>query len=240
MKQHLERLIVLQEADLRLEEIAERKRRIPEMVEAARQPLLTAQATRDSLKQELDKLTKDRKTCEQDLAAQEQTISKLQDRTTKGEIEDQLLILMDQVDTRKKDLAQAEAAVKEADKRFAAEKASLEGSVGALDEELAALKQKREAMVVAIEPTLLRTYEKLRRSKKGHALAGVNKDGTCMACRLHVQPQVVAEVKRAATIHTCEHCQRILYWTGEPVQIIPQPERKGDEVEVEETAETTD
>src|SRR5207245_8194159 len=127
---------------------------------------------------------------------QEQTISKLQDRTTKGEIktnreyqahlvevelakkkkgeiEDQLLILMDQVDTRKKDLAQAEAAVKEADKRFAAEKASLEGSVGALDEELAAIKQKREAMVAAIDPTMLWTYGKRRRRKKRHALAGV-------------------------------------------------------------------
>ncbi len=263
MKEHLDRLIALQEADLRLEEIAERKRRIPELVEAARQPLLTAQATLDSLKQEVDKLTKDRKSCEQDLAEQEQTISKLQDRTTKGEIktnreyqahlveielakkkkgeiEEQLLILMDQVDTRKRDLAQAEAATKEADKRFTAEKASLEGSVGALDEELAALRQKRETMIAAIEPSLLRTYEKLRRSKKGHALAGVNKDGSCMACRLHVQPQVVAEVKRAATIHTCEHCQRILYWTGEPVQIIPKEERKADEVEVEETAETTE
>src|SRR5207249_4663848 len=153
MKQHLERLIALQEADLRLEDIAERKRRIPEMDEAARQPLLTAQATRDSLKHELDKLTKDRKACEQDLAAQEQTISKLQDRTTKGEIktnreyqahlveielakkkkgeiEEQLLILMDQVDTRKKDLAQAEAAVKEADKRVAAETPPLEAAGG--------------------------------------------------------------------------------------------------------------
>ena len=263
MKEHLDRLIALQEADLRLEEIAERKRRIPELVEAARQPLLTAQATRDSLKQEVDKLSKDRKSCEQDLAEQEQAISKLQDRTTKGEIktnreyqahlveielakkkkgeiEEQLLILMDQVDTKKKDLAQAEAAAKEADKRLTAEKASLEGSVGALEEELAALRQKRETMVVAIEPSLLRTYEKLRRSKKGHALAGVSKDGSCMACRLHVQPQVVAEVKRAATIHTCEHCQRILYWTGEPAQIVPQPERKAEEVEVEEATETTD
>src|SRR2546422_7876208 len=152
MKEHLDRLIALQEADLRLEEIAERKRRIPEMVEAVRQPLLTAQATWDSLKQEVDKLTKDRKSCEQDLAGQEQAISKLQDRTTKGEIktnreyqahlveielakkkkgeiEEQLLILMDQVDTKKKDLAQAEAAAKEADKRLTAEKASLEGSV---------------------------------------------------------------------------------------------------------------
>src|SRR5438094_211066 len=115
-----------------------------------------------------------------------------------------------------------------------------EGSVGALEEELAALRQKRETMVAAIDPSLVRTYEKLRRSKKGHALAGVNKDGSCMACRLHVQPQVVAEVKRAATIHTCEHCQRILYWTGEPVQIIPKEDRKADEVEVEETAETTE
>jgi len=263
MKEHLDRLIALQEADLRLEEIAERKRRIPELVEAARQPLLTAQATRDSLKQEVDKLSKDRKSCEQDLAEQEQAISKLQDRTTKGEIktnreyqahlveielakkkkgeiEEQLLILMDQVDTKKKDLAQAEAAAKEADKRLTAEKASLEGSVGALEEELAALRQKRETMVVAIEPSLLRTYEKLRRSKKGHALAGVSKDGSCMACRLHVQPQVVAEVKRAATIHTCEHCQRILYWPWEPVQVVPKQERKAEEVEVEETAETTD
>jgi predicted nucleic acid-binding Zn-ribbon protein len=263
MKEHLERLIALQEADLRLEEIAERKRRIPEMVEAASQPLVTAQATRDSLKQEFDKLAKDRKSCEQDLAAQEQAISKLQDRTTKGEIktnreyqahlveielakkkkgeiEDQILILMEQVDTRKKDLAQAEAAVKEADKRFAAEKASLEGSVGALDEEWAALKQKREAMVGSIEPTLLRTYEKLRASKKGHALAGVNKDGSCMACRLQVQPQVVAEVKRGISILTCSNCQRILYWTGEPVQIVPQPERKIEEIQVEETAETTE
>ena len=263
MKEHLERLIALQEADLRLEEIAERKHRIPEMVEAVRQPLLTAQTTRDSLKQEFDKLTKDRKTREQDLTEQEQAISKLQDRSTKGEIktnreyqahlveielakrkkgeiEEQLLILMDQVDTRKKDLAQAEAAMKAAEQRFSSEKASLEGSVGALDEELAALKQKRETMVAAIEPTLLRTYEKLRRSKKGHALAGVNKDGSCMACRLHVQPQVVAEVKRSATIHTCEHCHRILYWAGEPVQVISKQERKADEVEVEETAETTE
>jgi predicted nucleic acid-binding Zn-ribbon protein len=263
MKEHLERLIALQEADLRLEDIAERKRRIPEMVEAVRQPLLTAQATRDSLKQEVDKLAKDRKSCEQDLAEQEQAISKLQGRTTKGEIktnreyqahlveielakkkkgeiEEQLLILMDQVDTRKKDLAQAEAAVKEADKRFAAEKASLEGSVGALDEEMAALKQKRETMVAAIEPTLLRTYEKLRANKKGHALAGVNKDGSCMACRLQVQPQVVAEVKRGISILTCSNCQRILYWTGEPVQIVPQPERKVEEIPVEETAETTE
>jgi len=261
MKEQLERLIALQEADLRLAESAERKRRIPEMVEAARQPLQAAQTLRDTVKQASETTGKERKACEQALAEQEQAISKLQDRTTKGEIktnreyqahlleieiakkkrgeiEEQLLILMDAVDAKKKEAAQAEAAVKEAERKFADEKAALEGSVGALDEELAGLRRKREALLAEIDPSLLRTYEKLKISKKGHALAGINKDGSCMACRLQVQPQVVAEVKRANAIQTCFECHRILYWAGDPVQIVPLPEKPVEEVE--EAAETTE
>lgn len=261
MKEQLERLIALQEADLRLEELAERKRRIPEMVEAARQPLQASQALRDTAKQASETTGKERKACEQALAEQEQAISKLQDRTTKGEIktnreyqahllevelakkkrgevEEQLLVLMDAVDAKKKELVQAEAAAKEAEQRFNAEKTSLEGSVGALDEELAGSCQKREALMAAIEPSLLRTYEKLKSNKKGQALAGINKDGSCMACRLQIQPQVVAEVKRATSILTCSYCNRILYWAGDPVQIVPVPEKPAEAVEVEEAAET--
>ena len=263
MKEQLERLIALQEADLRLAESAERKRRIPEMVEAARQPLQAAQTLRDTVKQASETTGKERKACEQALAEQEQAISKLQDRTTKGEIktnreyqahlleieiakkkrgeiEEQLLILMDAVDAKKKEAAQAEAAVKEAERKFADEKAALEGSVGALDDELAGLRQQREVLLTEIDPSLLRTYEKLKISKKGQALAGINKDGSCMACRLQVQPQVVAEVKRANAIQTCFECHRILYWAGDPVQIVPIPEKPAEVLEVEEAAETTE
>ncbi len=262
VKDDLQRLIALQEIDLRLEESAERKRRIPEMIEAARGPLQSAQANRDTLKQEFDAATKERKACEQDLVAQEQTISKLADRAVKGEIktnkeyqahlfevelakkkkgdiEERLLILMDQVDGKKKDLAQAEGAVKEAEKRFASEKAALEGSVGGLEEELVRLNRDREVLVTAVEPSLIRTYEKLRVSRKGQALAGVNKEGSCLACRLQIQPQMVAEVKRATSILTCAFCHRILYWAGDPVQVVPESGQHVD-VEAEEAAETTE
>lgn len=262
VKDDLQRLIALQEIDLRLQELAERKRRIPELVEAARQPLQSAQAARDTLKKDFDTAGKDRKTCEQDLVAHEQAIGKLQDRAVKGEIktnkeyqahlfevelakkkkgeiEERLLLLMDLVDGKKKDLAQAERAVQETEHRFTAEKNTLEGSVGALDEELAGLKGKRETVVAALDPSRLRTYEKLRATRKGRALAGVTKEGTCMACRLQVQPQVVMEVKRATAIQTCSQCHRILYWAGEPVQIVPEPEPRA-VVEPEEAAETTE
>jgi len=91
-----------------------------------------------------------------------------------------------------------------------------------------------------LDPEILRTYEKLRATRKGRALAGVTKEGTCMACRLQVQPQVVMEVKRATAIQTCSQCHRILYWAGEPVQIVSVPEKPAEVLEVEEAAETTE
>ena len=257
MKGKLQDLIDLQETDLRLEELALRKRRLPEMIEAAGRPLQTAQAERNSLKKDFDLALHDRKSSEQDLSAQEQAISKLEDRAVKGEIktnkefqahrfeielakkkkveiEDQLLLLMELVDTKKKELARAEEAVKTSEQRFNAEKTTLEGSVGALEEELAEVTRKRKEMAAGVEPSLLRTYEKLRVTRKGQALAGVTKEGNCRACRLQIEPQVVSDVKRANTVLTCSYCHRILYWAGDPV-----PERPPEQVPVEQAADSS-
>jgi len=239
VKEDLQRLMSLQEVDGRLEELADRKKRIPELVAAAQRPLHAAQALHEVTKKDLDTSTKQRKALEDELAVQEQAISKLQDRAIKGaiktnkefqahkfeidlakkkkgEIEEQLLMLMDQVDVKKKELAQADAAMKEAERKFAVEKTSLEGSVGAIEQELVEQTQRRKDMAAAVEKSLLRTYEKLRVSRKGQALAGVTKEGSCMACRLQIQPQVVSDVKRGMSVLTCIYCQRILYWAGEP------------------------
>ena len=255
MKGKLQDLIDLQETDLRLEELALRKRRLPEMIEAAGRPLQAAQAERDSLKKDFDVALHDRKSREQDLSAQEQAISKLEDRAVKGEIktnkefqahrfeielakkkkgeiEDQLLVLMEQVDTKKKELTRAEEAVKSSEQRFNVEKTTLEGSVGALEAELAEVTRKRKEMAAGVEPSLLRTYDKLRVTRKGQALAGVTKEGNCRACRLQIEPQVVSDVKRANTVLTCSYCHRILYWAGDPV-----PERPPEQVPVEQAAD---
>jgi len=228
------------------------------MIEAAGRPLQVAQADRDSLKKDFDLALHDRKSREQDLAVQEQAISKLEDRAVKGEIktnkefqahrfeielakkkkgeiEDQLLLLMEQVDTKKKELARVEEAVKTSEQRFNAEKTTLEGSVGALEAELAEVTRKRKEMAAGVEPSLLRTYEKLRVTRKGQALAGVTKEGNCRACRLQIEPQVVSDVKRANTVLTCSYCHRILYWAGDPV-----PERPPEQIPVEQAADSSD
>jgi predicted nucleic acid-binding Zn-ribbon protein len=265
VKGNLQQLISLQQADLRLEEITLQKQRVPAMIEGARQPLLAAQSRRDTLKKDFDLAVKERKAREQELAEHEQAIGKLEDRAIKGEIktnkeyqahkfeielakkkkgevEEQLLMLMDQVDSMKKELGRAEEAVKAAEQRFTAEKTSLETSIGSLDEQLKELSLNRKDIAAGVESSLLRSYEKLRSTRKGQALAGVSKDGTCMACRLQIQPQVVSDVKRATNILSCSYCHRILYWVGEPLppaQPIEQ-ERPSEEASLQQTAKTAE
>jgi predicted nucleic acid-binding Zn-ribbon protein len=263
VKGNLQQLIELQQADLRLEEITLQKRRVPGLIEAARRPLQAAQAQRDTVKKDFEIAVKDRKSREQELTDHEQAISKLEDRAIKGEIktnkeyqahkfeielakkkkgevEEQLLILMDQVDAMKKDLGLTEEAVKTAEQRFNAEKSSQEASIGTLDGQLKELSQKRKDIAASVESSLLRSYEKLRGTRKGQALAGVSKDGTCMACRLQIEPQVVSDVKRATNIFTCSYCHRILYWVGEPLPSVPpiDQERPSEVVPLEQTAKT--
>jgi predicted nucleic acid-binding Zn-ribbon protein len=250
----LQNLITLQEVDFRLQDLVAQKQRVPELIEAARRSFQSSQAHRDSLTKDFDRAVKERKAREQELTAQEQAIGKMEDRAVKGEIktnkeyhahlfeidlakkkkgeiEEALLLLMDEVDLKKKLLAQAEEAVKAGERKFETEKASLEGSIGRLEAEFMELTQKRKDISAAVEPLLLKKYEKLRGNKKGQALAGVNKEASCMACRLQIEPQVVSDVKRADAILTCSYCHRILYWAGEPPQPVAEPERLLEEVE---------
>jgi predicted nucleic acid-binding Zn-ribbon protein len=230
------------------------------LIEAARLPLQAAQTEHDALKKAYDLAVHDRKSREQDLAVQEQAISKLNDRAAKGEIktnkeyqahrfevelakkkkgevEDELLLLMDLVDTKKKELSRAEEALKTSEQRFKTEKADLEGSVGALEEELAEITNRRKEIAADVEPSLLRTYDKLRMTRKGRALAGVTKEGSCMACRLQIEPQIVSDVKRAVTINACSYCQRILYWIGERTPAASEPAGASAVAGIQQTAE---
>ena len=155
----------------------------------------------------------------------------------KGEIEDELLLLMDMVDTKKKELSRAEEGLKTSEQRFKTEKADLEGSVGALEEELTEYDKPAQRYCRPVDPTLLRTYDKLRVTRKGRALAGVSKEGSCMACRLQVVPQIVSDVKRALTINTCSYCQRILYWIGDRLRPPLSPWARRRSPGIQQTAE---
>lgn len=237
MNPQLRPLIELQTLDLRIAEIKEHQRKLPVLLETARAPLNDILKQLADLTASLEAATKERRSLEKDLEAHETKTEKLRARLSelktnkeyqahlfeiemanknKGEIEERILVWMEKIEQLQKDLAEVQAKKTEAEKQFAEEKARLDTQQASLTAELAELEQKHKEIAVTVEKGLLARYTKLRASRREQALAPV-RNGICFGCKLQLPPQLVAEVRRSDVLLACNHCQRILYWEGEPV-----------------------
>lgn len=229
-------LIELQKLDLRIADIKEQRRKVPEQLESAAAPLRNAKQALEAANSEADSLVKQRRSHEKDLDIQEDKIDKLKARASqlktnqeyqahlfevdlankkKGEIEDQILALMESIEQAQRTVKELNAKVIEAERVFKQEKSRLDELDGTLASELAQLDGAQQELAAKIDKTLLLRYTKLKAARKDHALAAT-RDGICTGCRLQVPPQLIAEVKRMQDLHTCPYCHRMLYWEGEP------------------------
>lgn len=126
--------------------------------------------------------------------------------------EDVQLEQMLAVEEAERGIKSAEAALKEAEQRVAAERKQIE-SVGRekkkeMDVDLAA----REKIAVEIPEDVLSLYARIAKRHQGVALAEAIGE-QCRACGMRVLPHTVQELRRSENqeIYTCETCGRILY-----------------------------
>ncbi len=232
MKSNLIPLIELQKLDLRIAEVREQRRKIPERLEASQSPLHETKRIVQETSAAIEMSTKERRNYEKDLDAHEDRIGKMKDRASqlktnqeyqahlfeidlankkRGEIEENILVAMEKIDQMQRTLVEAQSKAKEADRVFVEEKKTLDEMDRQLAGELENLEGKQKELVAKIDKPLLDRYNRLKSARKDHALAAV-KDGICVGCRLQLPPQLTAEVKRMEELHTCPYCYRMLYW----------------------------
>jgi len=175
---------------------------------------------------------KERKRLEGEVQAQNQKISKLRDqmlaaknneqyRAFQHEIEfceaeirkfeDKTLELMGESDPLDKAVKAAETALAEEKKTVEAEKNEARQKTAADEKALEALKERRAQVVTAMTPSVLREYERLRKARRGIAIAEVA-DGRCTVCHIAVRPQLMQELRRGDKVMHCESCGRILVY----------------------------
>ncbi len=146
-----------------------------------------------------------------ELAALEKKIAELKRRG--GALEDELLALMDQVETAREEVAKGEALVTKLTslaKQIAAEYAETRGKFEA---EMETLRQQREALVPEIEAGALREYEAMRAKLDGVAVAAIEGD-LCTSCRNVVPSAIISRVRMGRELVKCQNCRRILCLTG--------------------------
>ena len=92
-----------------------------------------------------------------------------------------------------------------------AEIAELSKQLSSLERKLAFRKRKKKKVSSDVSRRVLSSYERIRKGKKGIAVASIDRNA-CGGCFTQIPPQTVVEIRRNTRIILCESCGRILVW----------------------------
>jgi predicted nucleic acid-binding Zn-ribbon protein len=235
------RLLDLQDVDLQLDQVAHKRKSLPE--HRALTELVAEKTVVDhdlvTADTEVSDLQREQKKADTDVEQVRQRKARNQQRIDSGQISspkdlENLQHEIGSLDRRISDLEDAELEVMEkleaaeavqADLRtraeaFAGRQTELETTRGAalkeLDEQRAELGDKRATIAAELPDALVTQYQRLREHNGGIGAAPLV-GNRCMGCRMELAPSDLNRIKAAApdAVLRCEECGRILVRTSE-------------------------
>jgi predicted nucleic acid-binding Zn-ribbon protein len=144
-------------------------------------------------------------------------------RKSAQEREEEVLKLVEAVETAKKSIAQHEADFAALKEHVAGEEKTAREKMGELEKQIADERKLRDVSAGRVRPDVLKKYSTIR-MRRGLAMAPV-KNGTCQGCNMNIPPQLFNLLQRGDSVELCGNCNRIIYWDkllenpdGEPAQ----------------------
>jgi predicted nucleic acid-binding Zn-ribbon protein len=234
------RLLDVQDHDTRLNQLAHRRRTLPEHVEAEKltarlkevaDELVTARSAARDIGRELTKAEADVELVRQraardqgkldsgqgsakDLQALQHEIVSLAQR--QSVLEDAELEVMERMEAAEA----AAAAIVAEESRIRAELVEVEArrdtALAAVDEEETTVRRARENAAAGLPADLLALYEKIRESSGGVGAARL-RARKCEGCRMELNPTDLSRIRTSEenAVVRCEDCRRILVRTAE-------------------------
>lgn len=227
----IERLLALQDHDLRilrfekeLADVPQRKKAIDAMLDDHRQALVKA---KEALKERLAEIKK----AELEVEASREKIRKYREQQiqlksnqeframeneiagvekTIRQIEDRMLEMMETMETAQGEVRERESALKAEEVSVKREIDAAEQRAREVQAELEKARQGRPAMATGIDTMRMQHYERIMKSKHEKALVPVE-HGACGGCHMKLPPYQVHDARKQAAIVVCEYCGRMLY-----------------------------
>jgi hypothetical protein len=231
----IEKLLILQDRDKRIQRVRGELERIEPERQGFSHKASDAQAKLTAAKEKVKKLESDRKALELEVEGKKELIIKYsnqQFQTRKNDeyralaheiemcrdairkIEDQELELMEASEVAQKDVVKATAAAAEANKIMEGQIAALKQREESLRRELAELEANRGELAGAVDESARSRYERLFRSKGENVVVGVQ-HGVCGGCHMRVPAQVLVSCQAQQELVSCTNCGRILYYSSD-------------------------
>jgi len=231
MLEAIEKLLALQDRDQKLRNLQIELQSVPTEI-SSKQKLIGDSAAKLELSRTRAKAIEvEKKSLQIDAAAKRDQITRFKNQqlqTRKNEefsalsheianaekvissIEDKELLLMEEADSLK-------PAIEEAEKIHAAEKIRLEGLIATLQEKEGNLKKRieeakanRPSSLAGLDEELLESYERLFETKNARAVVAVEHD-VCTGCHMKITAQTSLALRSDKSIVSCPQCGRLLH-----------------------------
>jgi predicted nucleic acid-binding Zn-ribbon protein len=131
-------------------------------------------------------------------------------RKSAQERQEEVLKLVEAVETAKKSIAQHEADFAALQEHVAGEETTAKTKMAELQAQITEERKLRDVAAARVRPDVLKKYAAIR-MRRGLAMAPV-KNGTCQGCNMNIPPQLFNQLQRGNTIELCGNCNRIIYW----------------------------
>ncbi|MFF3729107.1 zinc ribbon domain-containing protein [Streptomyces sp. NPDC002476] len=235
------RLLDVQALDVRLSQLAHRRKSLPEHAEiesltsdlAQLRDLLIASQTEESdtareqtkAEQDVDQVrqraARDQQRLDSGAVASPKDLENLQREITslakrQGDLEDVVLEVMERREAAQERVTELSDRVSAVQAKADDATARRDAATEELDEETASVTKEREVVAASVPADLLKLYDKLREQQGGIGAARLYQR-RCEGCRLELNITEINEVKAASpdTVLRCENCRRILVRTAE-------------------------
>jgi uncharacterized protein len=233
MLETIEKLLVLQDRDRKINRVQQELAHISPERESLRAKASTTQAQLDAAKNRVKQIESERKRLEIEVESKKTQIEKYanqQLQTRKNEeyralaqeiehckaeitkIEDKEIELMEQAEAAQKEVLRAMADASEAKKQVESQVSQLDQREQNLKKELAELQQGRAELSAAVDETARVRYERLLKSKGDNVIVGIT-HGVCGGCHMKLPPQIMVTCRSQKELVACSNCGRILYYS---------------------------
>lgn len=225
------RLLELQEIDMEIVSLEERREEIPRRRAEAAREITELENEQSELEEALERARLDRRERESQLETQRKQLdryeSQLNDVKTNvaysallteiqgtkreiGELENEILDLMEDREEHEERLEKIAGELEEKREAASEELEALAREEEEIEDEFVELREHREQLASEVDSRLRQLYQRLRRRRRFPALVPL-RGQACSACFGRMPPQVVREITHDGALHPCEACGALVY-----------------------------
>jgi len=131
-------------------------------------------------------------------------------RQANGDLEEELIKIMQQLDGIKAQIQAKEAEMAALREEWQRQQQTLGTQITGIERAVTEAANRRQSIAAQITGDLISRYELIFSRRGGTAVVEVS-GGICQGCFMNIPPQLSNEIVRSDKVHLCPSCQRIVY-----------------------------